>query len=479
MAGPLDSGQSPAGGLDSWVRRYDPDGEPAWTDQYGSSAHDVASGIVAHDGGVVTVGRGGDVADDTAGSLDVFVRRYHPDGDVDWTRQLGTADVDLAFHNPVATDGSAIYIAGQTLGSFTDPTETDFDGAAPFVAKLDRVGNTVWVEQFDSRGAVSLLGGIAADSDGVVVVSSRAGAGSIRQFAPDGTLQWEHAGIGGVGNCAATYWDVAVHDGMAYATGQWAYTFATDPDSCNPSGFTTVVGVLHAYDRDDGNGQWERILKGGTRDGNEEFTGAKWVDASDAGIYVGANLTTSFPGHVPDPTPDRRDCPGLTTGNAFVDKLDAYVRHYSLDGDVVWTRQFGGAAFDLAQGLAPIGDDVVIVGDTSCRLDTNQTYAGGSRDAFLVQLAQQPESLPGQIHLIVGDLETLSDAGVLDAGTFDGLVQQLEAAQRDLSNDNPSAAHNSLTAFIDHVHALQTRGSLTDQHADQLADAAEQVLEQL
>lgn len=75
---------------------------------------------------------------------------------------------------------------------------------------------------------------------------------------------------------------------------------------------------------------------------------------------------------------------GVTNGtldNVAAGGLDVVVRKYSLDGNVLWVRQFGTAGDDFARGVAVLPDGVVVGGDTGAAFP-GQTFGGGS-DAFL------------------------------------------------------------------------------------------------
>jgi len=97
---------------------------------------------------------GGTLAGQTsAGRLDAFVRKYDSDGTEVWTRQFGTASDDVARGVAVDTTGNA-YVAGQTDGTFVGQTSAgDFD---VFLAKL---GAASPAEQIgDLIGAIGATG---------------------------------------------------------------------------------------------------------------------------------------------------------------------------------------------------------------------------------------------------------------------------------------------------------------------------------
>src|SRR5207245_9673810 len=81
------------------------------------------------------------------GSVDAFVRRYNVDGNVSnvsWTQQFGTSGYDYA--SGVAVDATGVYVAGTTSGSF--PGETLQAGTDPFALKYDARAEVAWTGLF-------------------------------------------------------------------------------------------------------------------------------------------------------------------------------------------------------------------------------------------------------------------------------------------------------------------------------------------
>jgi hypothetical protein len=73
---------------------------------------------------------------------------------------------------------------------------------------------------------------------------------------------------------------------------------------------------------------------------------------------------------------------GALPGETSVGSTDAFIRKYSPDGTVLWTRQFGTPNQDEAHGVATDGTGVYVVGHTQGNLVPN-TQAGSSDDAFI------------------------------------------------------------------------------------------------
>jgi hypothetical protein len=126
--------QTNSGGADAFVRKYDGSGNELWTRQFGTNLHDIATGIATAAGGSVYVGGTTNATfpgQISAGSTDIFIRKYDPNGAELETHQFGTAGVEQGIR--VSITASALYVGGQTNGVFLF-NEGMFDG---FLAKLD------------------------------------------------------------------------------------------------------------------------------------------------------------------------------------------------------------------------------------------------------------------------------------------------------------------------------------------------------
>jgi uncharacterized protein (TIGR03437 family) len=103
----------PTFGYDAYVRKYDASGNLQWTRQFGTTDNDVAYGAFADDTGMYVVGYTKSVLGTASlGGADVFLRRYDSNGNALWTLQTGSVDDDYGY--AVAADASGIYIGGYT-----------------------------------------------------------------------------------------------------------------------------------------------------------------------------------------------------------------------------------------------------------------------------------------------------------------------------------------------------------------------------
>ena len=73
---------------------------------------------------------------------------------------------------------------------------------------------------------------------------------------------------------------------------------------------------------------------------------------------------------------------GALPGQSFLGDYDAFIRKYDVNGNVLWTRQFGTAAQEQAFGVATDGTGIYVVGYTQGPLAPG-TPANPGEDAFI------------------------------------------------------------------------------------------------
>lgn len=197
------------------------DGAPRWTQRFGTDALDDASGIATDATGQVYVV--GTTRGALAGGSDAFVRAYDADGNHRWTRQFGTSADDEAFGTTTAS--GHVLVVGSTGGALDGAHLGSSDA---FVRAYDRDGDLAWSTQFGTP-AEDVVNRVAAGVNGFVYVAGRtAGAlaaaplGStdafVRSFDEVGVPRWTHQ-FGTSGSDGAT--GVAVHasSGTVYVAG--------------------------------------------------------------------------------------------------------------------------------------------------------------------------------------------------------------------------------------------------------------------
>jgi hypothetical protein len=340
---------------DTITLTIDPAGALRWTRQFGTSSGDLAHGIATDaNGNTTTTGyTNGALEGSNAGNADAFIRSYDRDGNLRWTRQLGTSSDDVA--NEIATDASGnLYITGYTQGPLEGSNAGGWDA---FIRSYDSDGNLRWTRQFGTSSNDTAQG-IATDASGNLYITgytqgplegSNAGGWDafIRSYDSDGNLRWTRQ-YGTSSNDFAT--GIATDaSGNVYTTG---YTLGALEGS-NAGGYDAFI---RSYDSD-GNLRWTHQF------GTSSDDTAQGIATDPSGNAYTTGYTSG----------------ALEGSNAG--GIDAFIRSYDSDGNLRWTRQFGTSGDDIARGIATDANgNATTTGNTSGALEGS---IAGSSDAFI------------------------------------------------------------------------------------------------
>jgi len=385
VAGPS-PGQSAAGGVNAFVRKYDAAGNDLWTREFGSDGPDSASGIAVDDSGVYVAGYVfGTLPGQTGlGGQDAFVRKYDADGNVIWTRQFGAPGTTVPFNpNPddsasgIAADATGVYLVGATTGTFAG--QTGAGGQDAFVRKYDAAGNELWTRQLGSTGGDQALG-VTADASVVYVsgfvagvIAGQTSAGGqdafVRAYDSSGNTVWTRQfGTAGTDSAAG----IAADTSGVYVGGSTAGTFAGQASAGGTDAF------VRKYDLG-GTASWTRQF--GTT-GPDQANG---IAVGSTGVYVAGFVAGALP------------------GRSGAGGQDAFVRKYDAAGAVIWTGQFGTAATDSASGVNVGASGLYVAGFTSGTFP-GQTSAG-LEDVFVARIVDTVSNTPPSnvsLHLPAG-----------------------------------------------------------------------------
>lgn len=155
---------------DSWVTKYDTNGNQQWFSQFGTSQFDEAYDVaVDNEGNVYSTGwTVGDLGGNNSGIYDVWLAKHNNNGDLQFIEQFGSDDYEFPWG--VDTDSAGnVYVTGWTLGNLAGDNSGSYD---VWVAKYDSTGNRQWFEQFGTEGDDSLLyGDIEVDANGDIFLA--------------------------------------------------------------------------------------------------------------------------------------------------------------------------------------------------------------------------------------------------------------------------------------------------------------------
>lgn len=357
-------GQTAAGMIDGFVRRYDPSGREVWTRQFGSHERDLPKGIALdHAGNVYVVGQtfGSLPGQISAGGWDGFIRRYSPAGDEVWTRQFGGGGGESAASVRIDHAGNA-YVVGGTRAAL--PGQTNIGDYDSFITKFDAGGNALWAKQFGTTVedyALSVVLDaqdhpiVTGETSGLLAGAAAAGGldGFVRQYDPNGEAVWTR-------QFGSKMDDYAVGatvgpSGDVFVVGT---TFGALPGQTS-KGATDAFIVAYGGR---GGGLWMRQFGTAGADDAEaitfDATGQPFVAGRVGGPLHGAP----------------------SNGGA-----DAFLAATGPTGDILWARQFGGPADDYALALVAGQGGFYLAGGTTGALP-GQTSVG-ERDAFVVNIS--------------------------------------------------------------------------------------------
>jgi len=168
---------SSLGGKDAFIAKYDPSGTQVWIKQFGSIGDDEATAISTNSSGnvYVTGSTSGSFPGNSyfGGETDSFIGKYDANGNQLWVKQFGSSGDDEA--TGISTDSSGnVYVTGYT--NATLPGKSKLGGKDAFVAKYDASGNQLWVKQFGSIGDDEATAISTNSSGNVYVTGSTSGS---------------------------------------------------------------------------------------------------------------------------------------------------------------------------------------------------------------------------------------------------------------------------------------------------------------
>lgn len=139
---------------DSFIIKFDTNGNQQWFTEIGTSGFlnfDETYGLtVGSDGNVYATGwTVGNLGGPNQGRYDNWLARLdNTTGAVQWIEQYGTPDYEWAWDVRTDSQGN-VYTAGWTLGNLGGTSAGSFDA---YLAKFDNAGNQQWIRQFGTPG---------------------------------------------------------------------------------------------------------------------------------------------------------------------------------------------------------------------------------------------------------------------------------------------------------------------------------------
>ncbi|HEY9740689.1 MAG TPA: SBBP repeat-containing protein [Coleofasciculaceae cyanobacterium] len=135
------AGTGNAGSYDSYLTKFDSEGNQLWVKQFGTAGDDEAYSLFIdqNDNLFVSGYTDGNLGGTNAGSFDAWVASFDTSGNQQWITQFGTPDRDESY-GVTADNFGNLFVTGVTQGSLGASNAGSFDG---WVAKLDATTGTL------------------------------------------------------------------------------------------------------------------------------------------------------------------------------------------------------------------------------------------------------------------------------------------------------------------------------------------------
>jgi len=245
--------------IDIYIARYNPDGTLAWAKKAGGANEELGNEITAlSDNSIVVTGYfkgtsifGEGEANETtlvsAGTYDIFIARYNPDGILEWAKRAGGTEYESGRDITTLSDNSTI-VTGKFEGVATfgegEPNETVLsssnDSSRIFIARYNPDGTLAWAKQSGGPGhcfgqGITTLSGDSIVSTGRFSYTGTFGEGEpnetvlesagyqdifVARYNPDGTLRWAKS----AGGTSTSEWGAgitALSDDSTVVTGKF------------------------------------------------------------------------------------------------------------------------------------------------------------------------------------------------------------------------------------------------------------------
>jgi hypothetical protein len=225
------------GTQDSYLTKYDSAGHMLWQKLLGSGGTANAYGLALDpSGGVVVTGASTSQLMTTSvsnGNNDSFVARYDTNGEQTWIKQIQTLATNQS--NAVSVDASGnIYIGGSVSGGVIGAGQTSQGKGDAFLVKLDSKGKVLSESQFGTSGTDSVAA-TATGSDGSLYVASTQNGHAILSKYAGGDITSAPTWSQDLGDLAAggSIGGLTVSNGKVYVSGATSNANLTSGGSAN------------------------------------------------------------------------------------------------------------------------------------------------------------------------------------------------------------------------------------------------------
>jgi len=456
---------------DVYLTKYDSAGHVVWQNLLGSAGSASGYGLALDpSGGVVVTGASTAQLMTTSvsnGNNDSFVARYDANGEQTWIKQIQTLATNQS--NAVSIDASGnIYIGGKVSGGVIGAGQVALGGGDAFLAKLDSKGKILAENQFGTSGSDSVAA-TATDADGNLFVASVQNGHAVISKYAGGDITAAPVWTQDLGDLAAggAIGGLTVSNGKVYVSG------STSNANLTAGGQASVVapasGGLDAFVTaltDNGSSATADtttyIGTGGSDTASDVTVG------SDGTIYVTGSTTGSFAGAT-------RTVQDVTNAFASALNADGTVKWTKQFGGASGTSTGAGLAIDtqgssvldalgLPRGTVQINQSVDLTNQTTLRAgDSFQIQIQGVAARTATITIDQGETYDSLVTKINAQLGGIGKASVNYTGGGENMKIQVNAGHTINLVAGPSdfdaLARLGITAGVLTAPAVDSKGN--------------------
>src|SRR6056297_1051494 len=361
------------GASDVWILKLSMTGAIIWDQNYGGSDYDIANAVIqTNDGGYVVAGQTASNDEDVGnnhGGYDFWVLRLDANGLLKWESAFGGSNNEYAFDLCKTTDGCYM-VAGFTKSS--DGDVTGYQGNDDcWIVKVNDTGALVWQKtlgggQADRAYSICsthdtgfLIGGSSRSSDGDVSDNNGGNDAWLVKVDQVGNIVWEkNFGGSNIDLARAVF---RTPDNGFIVGGE---TESTDQDVTGNHG--NKDGWLLKL-VPNGNLTWAKCY-GGTDDDDIRDV----IQTANGGYaFLGASNSSD------------EDVPGNRGDFDFLFMV------LDENGDIKWTKNYGGASTEIGNSLIEKTDGGFILVGNSYSTDGDVTGNHGLSDCWVLEINRQ------------------------------------------------------------------------------------------
>lgn len=347
---------------DIFIVKLKSNGEMVWSKQLGTELDDCGILAVDRDGNVyVGISTEGSWFGQNVGERDIVIIKFSSDGRLLWGKHFGTRKDEVPIDITTDRQGK-VYLAGITRGNLF--AKNSIDDYETVIINLDPNGNMIWGKQFSGMADdMAMVGGISVNHQGNIYIGgfTEDVDTHISKLTTKGQVIWKRVEKNTEDECFLIGSMGVDEDGNVYVVGKIHVYIDENRLAGVPD------GLIAKYNGANGERLWIKRFR--SEEGKGEIAEEFWSGNVDGqGNVYGV---------------------GMTEGNLFGKNLgdaDVIIAKLDVNGNVLWSKQLGTEKREEGRGIVVDGQGhLYIVGRTNGNMFGTNV---GEWDVFIVKFSQ-------------------------------------------------------------------------------------------